>query len=402
MGNCLVQIGAGNIGRSFTGQLFRRAGYEVVFIDADADLVKQLNQAGSYRVRLRKTGIPDEVHVIDHVRALHVSDHEAVGTLLRQADLVCTAVGQSALSHVFPVVAEALSDRAAAGNERPMDILLAENMRNCAEHARTVMKPLCPAGYPFNERVGLVETSIGKMVPIMRAEDLREDPLQVIAEPYNTLIVDAHGFRNPIPHVPGLWPVDTIRAYVDRKLFIHNLGHASAAYLGYAKHPEITFIWEAIDDPEVLQDVRTAMEQAAAALHAKYPRDLSRRGLREHVDDLLDRFGNRALGDTLYRVGRDLHRKLGPEDRFIGAMRLAEKQGYPFEAIAKAFRAAQLFHAVDESGREYEPDAELLREVEQEGSDFLFKEVCGLDAGSPPDAHIIELIQREGREPVQR
>ena len=29
----MVQFGAGNIGRSFIGQLFSRSGYEVVFVD---------------------------------------------------------------------------------------------------------------------------------------------------------------------------------------------------------------------------------------------------------------------------------------------------------------------------------------------------------------------------------
>ena len=55
-----------------------------------------------------------------------------------------------------------------------------------------------PQDYPFNELVGLVETSIGKMVPIMSQKDLEEDPLQVFAETYNTLIVSKRGFKNPI------------------------------------------------------------------------------------------------------------------------------------------------------------------------------------------------------------
>jgi len=31
----MVQFGAGNIGRSFIGQLFSRSGYEVVFVDTN-------------------------------------------------------------------------------------------------------------------------------------------------------------------------------------------------------------------------------------------------------------------------------------------------------------------------------------------------------------------------------
>ena len=75
--------------------------------------------------------------------------------------------------------------------------------------------------------MGLVETSIGKMVPIMKTEDLEEDPLLVYAEPYNTLILDRKGFLGDIPHIEEFALKDNIKAWVDRKAFIHNLGHAA-------------------------------------------------------------------------------------------------------------------------------------------------------------------------------
>lgn len=49
----LVVFGAGNIGRSFVGQLFARAGYEVIFIDVDVALVAALNREGRYRVEIK-------------------------------------------------------------------------------------------------------------------------------------------------------------------------------------------------------------------------------------------------------------------------------------------------------------------------------------------------------------
>ena len=38
-----VLFGAGKIGRSFIGKLFSRAGYEVVFIDKDGQLINVFN-----------------------------------------------------------------------------------------------------------------------------------------------------------------------------------------------------------------------------------------------------------------------------------------------------------------------------------------------------------------------
>ena len=43
-----------------------------------------------------------------------------------------------------------------------------------------------------------------------------------------------------MPDVPGLDPKHNMKAYVDRKSFIHNFGHALCAYLGYLEDPELT------------------------------------------------------------------------------------------------------------------------------------------------------------------
>jgi mannitol-1-phosphate 5-dehydrogenase len=47
--------------------------------------------------------------------------------------------------------------------------------------------------------VGLVETSIGKMVPIMPQDIQDKDCLLVFAEPYNTLILDKKAFKIRFP-----------------------------------------------------------------------------------------------------------------------------------------------------------------------------------------------------------
>ncbi|MBA7563374.1 Mannitol-1-phosphate 5-dehydrogenase [subsurface metagenome] len=41
----MIQFGAGNIGRSFIGQLFSRSGYEVVFVDINKKLNNKIKRA---------------------------------------------------------------------------------------------------------------------------------------------------------------------------------------------------------------------------------------------------------------------------------------------------------------------------------------------------------------------
>jgi mannitol-1-phosphate 5-dehydrogenase len=238
------------------------------------------------------------------------------------------------------------------------------------------LTPLLPQGFPLADMLGLIETSIGKMVPIMAAQDLAEDPLQVFAEPYNTLILDRKGFKNPIPQVKGLAPKDNIKAWVDRKLFIHNLGHAAAAYLGYRKNPEYVYMYEALDDPGIFLATRSAMAEAASVLHTMYPGDFPREDLLDHITDLLNRFRNRALGDTIYRVGCDLHRKLGPDDRFAAPLKAAIKPGLPCKHILDAMEAALSFRATDHLGNQLESDKQFISEAKK-GLKHILRNVSG-------------------------
>ena len=384
-----VQFGAGNIGRSFIGRLFAEAGYRVVFIDVDSRLVSLLNERRSYPVVVKQNDRPDQVRLIGGVSAIDGRDREAVIDVLTQADGMATSVGQRGLQAVLPLLAAALELRA-ANNAPPLDLIIAENLRSGAAWFRQNLGPLLPEGFDLDSRLGLVETSIGKMVPIMPQDALNEDPLQLFAEPYDTLIVDRLGFRREVPALAGLKPVNNIAAWVDRKLFLHNMSHAALAYLGYQANPALIYCWQAMELPAVVDAVRAALLQSAAALNRAYPDDLSQEELAAHADDLLNRYRNRALGDTLHRVGRDLGRKLAREDRLIGACLLAAKHGLPFDSLVPPIRAALKFAAPDEQGRVGEADQRILQAVGERGPRAVLCEIAGLDAGQSMDQRVLE------------
>jgi mannitol-1-phosphate/altronate dehydrogenase len=54
----------------------------------------------------------------------------------------------------------------------------------------------------------------------------------------------------------------------------------------------------------------------------------------DHVDELLRRFDNPALGDTVERVIRDLPRKMAPDDRMVGAFASGIRAGTPTAHLA--------------------------------------------------------------------
>jgi mannitol-1-phosphate 5-dehydrogenase len=370
----IIIFGAGKIGRSFIGQIFNRSGYEVVFVNISARLIDLINEKKQYRVVI-KSNKGDEIIPITHVRGIHLDDTETLVEELTDVPLMALSVGQQGLPAALPLIAMSLLKRQQKYDHWPLDIIIAENMRNADQFIAGELAKLLPTGFPLNELVGLVESSIGKMVPMMSGKDLEEDLLQVFAEPYNSLIVAKDGFKNRVPDVDFLAPKENIKAWVDRKLFIHNLGHATAAYLGFQKNPKWVYLYEALADREIFLATRETMLQSAEILMALYPGEFTRSDLIYHIDDLLERFQNKALGDTIFRVGCDLYRKLGPEDRLAGPVHVALKHGKPYDRIIEAIKAAMNFKAMDINGAYFHLDEEFFEEVNI-GIEYVLNTIC--------------------------
>jgi mannitol-1-phosphate 5-dehydrogenase len=388
--NQIVIFGAGKIGRSFIGQLFGCGGYQVVFVDVDQSVIDGLNQKGYYRVFIKWE--KEEEIVVPNVRAISALDKEKVTEAVSTAGILAVSVGKNALEKIIPVIAAGLLQRDANDPGMPLDIILAENRRAAADFVREQLIKNLPSGFPLENLVGLVETSIGKMVPIIPLAELEKDPLVVFAEPYNTLILDRKGFKSPIPDISGLAPKNNIKAWVDRKAFIHNLGHATAAYYGYFLHPQAVYMFEVLEDSEVFNFTRMVMLQSADILRAAYPEEFTVSELEAHIDDLIYRFRNKALRDTIFRVGQDLVRKLGVDDRFMGSIHLAMACHMPFNLILKALSFGFFFRAKDETGNRFPSDISFLNSLETDVETTL-TEWLGYDRAIDSDV-IQELKER--------
>ena len=378
----IVVFGAGNIGRSLIGQLFSRSGYEVVFVDIDDVIVDALNKRRRYRIEI-KDAHPETIWV-ENVRAVHGRNAEKIAEEIATADIMATAVGSNNLPRIYGNIAKGLLRRRDLGGGS-INIIICENVPHAAKIFREGLARHLPEDYPLDSLVGLVETSIGKMVPIMPEEKRREDPLLVYAEAYNVLIADKKGFKGGVPKVEGLEAKENMAAYVYRKLFIHNLGHAVTAYLGYITDPEMRYVWEAISHKDIRMAVEMAMWESGRALITEYPQEFSEENIREYINDLIRRFGNKALGDTIYRVGRDIPRKLGRNDRLIGALLLDARHGVPAPSTTLGAAAAIFFRAKDEKGNLYEKDRGFAEEAYPRGIDYILREICGLDPEKEKD-----------------
>ena len=360
--------GGGNIGRGFVGALMSLSGYRVTFIDVALPVVEELREKECYPLRFVSNEGKEDI-TITNVTAVNGNDTEAASDVIARCDIMATAVGARILKFIIPNIVAGLRKRWAAGGA-PLNIIICENLNDANKVVeRMIKEQLSPEEQRiFDENVGLVEASIGRMVPVQTDEMKDGEPLRVCVERYGFLPVDKAAFKGGIPQVRNMVPFEPFDFFVKRKLFIHNMGHATTAYLGGLKGVE--YIWQAIDDPEIRIIAQNAMLESALALSKRYGVDLG--GIQLHITDLLGRFTNAALGDTVARVGGDPGRKLAPADRLVGSSLLALEEGVTPAYIAVG-AAAGVKRYLDEAGT---PQGEAAAAQ-------VLAEVSGLAADSP-------------------
>ncbi len=349
-----VMYGAGNIGRGFIGQLLSQSGYSVAFVDVNPDVIKAINDAGRYPINILHKTSSEEIWV-ENVSCVDGKDIDAVAQAIAEADIMATAVGVNILKFVAAPIAAGLKKRWENGNNTPLNIIICENLIG----ADRVLKELIAANLDDTSKldslVGFVEASIGRMVPVQTPEMQNGNPLRVCVEAFDKLPLDKAAFKGEIPAIKNAILFTPFEFYIERKLFIHNMGHAFTAYLGALCGYD--YIWQAIEDPRIEVCVLRAMTQSAIALSKRHGVDVTE--LYDHVTDLIDRFGNRQLGDTVKRVGGDIKRKLSENDRIIGALKMCNEQGVQADYIELAAAAALNF-PFDDTGLSAE---EILRDI---------------------------------------
>lgn len=134
--------------------------------------------------------------------------------------------------------------------------------------------------------------------------------------------------------------VDNLEAYVERKLFTLNTGHAICAYLGFLN--DKATIEESINDENIYKIVKSAMIESGSGLCKKH--DLNESEHREYIDRIIKRFKNPHLKDDVTRVGREPLRKLSIEDRLVKPMLTAYEFELPVDNLLIGIAAALHFN----------------------------------------------------------
>jgi mannitol-1-phosphate 5-dehydrogenase len=270
--------------------------------------------------------------------------------------------------------------------ERPdavLDILLCANLPHAAAQFRAALDaaPLAAAAARdaapekmqayLDTRIGLVETLVMRMVADPPAAERARDPLLVWTNGLAQFPVDGRAFRGPLPDVPGLRPVNDMRAEETRKLYTYNMCHAALAYLGALRGHDLTV--NCLADPWVRAEAEGALDEISRALQTEYgfsPDEMARwnAGVIAQTD-------NPTLGDRVARHGADPRRKLKRSDRLVGPALLARTHRIAPVHLARAIAAAFRFSSPEDPGAAY-----VRERVTAVGLSAAVAEVCELRA----------------------
>jgi mannitol-1-phosphate 5-dehydrogenase len=371
----VILFGAGATGRGHVGLHVWLAGCHVTFVDKNRALVDALASAGAYTARLYADGCREIV--VSDFDVFYYEERDAIADAISRADLVLTAVFDQNLSDVAQTVARAVTASRLAGRTLPLNFIACENMMGSSSVlARHVYALLDDADRGYCDAYfGFPDCMISRVVPRPRA-----DSLDIIAEDYSEWTANVAEFRGPKPEwLYNLELVDNQDARLERKLFIHNGGHAICGYNGF--HRGHRYIHEAVADPVVGQAVLGALDELGEVVRRKH--GFSAESIEKYKQDLVRRGAVPEMQDEILRVVRDPIRKLSPRERLVAPALLAVEYGLPRTWIVRGIVAALRYH--------HPADAQSVRLhdlLAERGLRPVLAEVCELPEDSPLAAEI--------------
>ncbi|ONI40412.1 mannitol-1-phosphate 5-dehydrogenase [Candidatus Epulonipiscium fishelsonii] len=334
-----IQLGAGNIGRGFIGSLLHKSGYHVVFADVVEPVVNRINTDKEYTIFIKDTESSEEK--VDNISAVYSNKEEFID-VMKEAEILTTAVGPNVLKIVASTIAKGITARFESGITGYFNIIACENALNASSGLKdNVYEYLSDEVKAYaDEYIGFPNSSVDRIVPPAYCSN----PIDVVVEKYYEWNVQKIEFKGPIPKIEGMNLADNLMSYVERKLFTLNTGHAITAYLGYLKGYKT--VDQSIDDPEIYKIVKNAMVESGNALIEKYHFDKDEH--LKYIHKIINRFKNAHLKDDVTRVGREPLRKLSPTDRLIKPMQTALYYNLPIDNLIIGVAAAFNFRNQDD------------------------------------------------------
>lgn len=369
-----IQFGAGNIGRGFIGAVLSEAGYHVVFADVNELVVNKINEDGKYTVAIMDTECTEQV--ITNISAVDSRSPE-LAKEIAQAQVVTTAVGLGILPRIAAALAAGIAERQAQGITDYLNVIACENgLRASSQLKEHVYSHLSDEQKAYaDEYVAFPDCSVDRIVPPIKSEN----PIDVVVEKFYEWNVERASIKGELK-MEGMNLADNLIAYIERKLFTLNTGHAITAYLGNLKG--LKTIADSIADEEIYTIVKAAMQESGEGLVAKYGFDHDAHFA--YIDKIIGRFRNPHLQDDVTRVGREPLRKLSANDRLIKPTMTAIEHGFSTPNLVRGIGAALHYNNPEDP-----QSVQLQQAIAEVGVAKAFEQFSGVSADSELAAQVL-------------
>ena len=361
------------------GALLEQAGWHVTFADVVESIISEINTKKCYTVHVQDRECAEIViRNIDGV----LSNSPEFLDRIAQCDLITTAVGPRVLPIIAKTIAAGLQARRAAGNTSPMNIICCENgLRTTTRLKNEVVTHLGQEDLDFIEQyVGFADCAVDRICP----KPSFESPIDAAVESYSEWDVERSAWKGELADVPGLTYVDDLLAYLERKLFTLNSGHAICAYLGSLKG--YTTIRDSINDPAIGDIVYKAIWESGEGLIREFHFDADAH--HAYIDRIFRRYQNPYLEDETIRVGREPIRKLDPADRLIKPLMTAYSYGLPVDHLIFGAAAALRYDCADDA-----QSVEVQKKIREEGVEAALTAYTGIQPDHPLFTRILDVYR---------
>ena len=375
-----VHFGAGKIGRGFIAELLHDSGYRIVFADVVQPLVDLVNEKHEYTLFLFDHDYEEKV--IDNIIAYStITQADRVVAEILDAEVLTTSVMATNLPKVAPLIAKGLKARLEAGRTEKIVVMACENAIMGTDILKKAMEETGILTTDEMDRVAAFpNTAVDRLV--FDGHHNRKDGIE-IGDAFE-LAIERGKLPDPsLEPIKGAEYVEDLAMYLQRKIYMVNCAHAVTSYMGFVKGYET--VQEGLADPEILEDVKRAIMESAAALEKTY--GFAHEKLVEYMNTMIiGRFTKPGMSDPISRVAREPIRKISANDRIMGPAIRCEELGLDNTYLLKGCACALKYV------NEEDPQAvELQKVIAENGVEAAIVKYIGLK----PDDRMTKVIIRE-------
>ncbi|MBR4623662.1 MAG: NAD-binding protein [Clostridia bacterium] len=389
MKNNAVIAGAGKIGRGYIAEMLKNGGFHIVFLVHSEDQTRLMKERGSYIIFRADENDQDleEVVIDDYDAYCTVTEEDRCVEAIVDSDVIFLPVYPKACPDFGRMIAKAINIKADKDDD-PFDVIMSVNFLQATKTIRDAILPhLTEKGMEFfNEKVGISETLVNRMVVDPTEEMAKRDPLSIVGGHSAVLKVDKDTLKNTFPEGMEVDLLDKLPARFTYKIWVVNMMHFAVsiygAYLGYR------YVREACGDPYVAKSVHE-MARKEGVIGVANEFGLAVEDIEfGFYNDPWSMWENPESNDPFARVVMDMRRKLSKTDRVIGPALSCMKAGkIPFFLAKIAALALKYENQGDPTS------VELHRIMDEKGIRAALHEFSELSEDVKEEKMLMDLIE---------